>query len=160
MVYSSDKGLDHVPSRLIARRLSPHRPRLLPDNHRLEGDIKDSSGAIVPGVKIQVINTDTGVVTHFVTGSDGRFLALSLTPGPYSVVAEAAGFKKTDRSGIVLQVNQSARIDLVMEVGSHRTPKPLEIKGEAPLLESSSAALGPVIENKSITKLPLNQRNL
>ena len=123
----------------------------------LEGEVKDATGAVVPGVRVQVRNTATGVVTHLETGPDGRFLAPSLQPGPYAVVVEATGFKRIDRTGIVLQVNQTARIELTMEVGA--VTEVIEIKGQAPLLESSSAALGQVIENKSITEMPLNQRN-
>ena len=123
----------------------------------LEGDVKDSTGAAVPGAKVQVINADTGVITRADTGPDGRFIAPSLPPGPYSVVVEAAGFKRVDRAGIVLQVNQTARIDLTMEIGA--LTETIEIKGEAPLLESTSSAMGQVIENRSITNLPLNARN-
>src|SRR2546429_50492 len=106
----------------------------------LEGDVKDSTGAVVPGVHVRVINTGTGVVTRVDTGPDGRFIAPSLQPGPYSVVIGASGFKKVERSGIVLQVNQAARIDLTLEVGS--VTETVEITGQAPLLESASSALG------------------
>ena len=123
----------------------------------LEGDVKDITGAVVPGVHVRIINADTGVITRAESGPDGRFIAPSLQPGPYSVVIEASGFKKVDRSGIVLQVNQTARIDLILEVGS--VTETVEITGSAPLLESSSSALGQVIENRSITNLPLNARN-
>ena len=123
----------------------------------LEGDVKDSSGASVPGAHVQVINADTGVVTRLESGPDGRFMAASLQPGPYSVVVEAPGFKKVDRTGIVLQVTQAARIDLILEVGL--VTETIEISGRASLLEGTTAALGQTIENKSITNLPLNQRN-
>ncbi|HTM47356.1 MAG TPA: TonB-dependent receptor [Bryobacteraceae bacterium] len=123
----------------------------------LEGEIKDATGAVVPGVHVRIVNADTGVVTRVESGSDGRFIAPSLQPGRYSIVIEASGFKKVDRSGIVLQVNQTARVDLTLEVGS--VTETVEIRGEAPLLESSSSALGQVIENRSITNLPLNARN-
>jgi hypothetical protein len=123
----------------------------------LEGDVRDVSGAVVPAARVQVVNTDTGVVTRLTTGPDGRFIAPSLPPGPYSVMVEATGFKRADRTGIVLQVNQTARMEVTMEVGA--ITETVEIRAEAPLLESSSSALGQVIENRSITNLPLNQRN-
>jgi hypothetical protein len=123
----------------------------------LEGDVKDTTGALVPGAQVEIRNTATGVVTHLQSGPDGRFIAPSLQPGPYAVMVAATGFKRVDRTGIVLQVNQTARIDIALEVGA--VSETIEIKGEAPLLESTTAALGQVIENKSITELPLNQRN-
>src|SRR5262245_64298010 len=61
------------------------------------------------------------------------------------------------RRGIVVQVAQAARIDLTLEVGS--VSETVEINGQAPLLESSSSALGQVIDNRSITNMPLNARN-
>src|SRR5436190_16043229 len=96
----------------------------------LEGDVKDATGAVVPGAHIVVTNTATGVATRQETGPDGRFVAPSLPPGPYSVTVEATGFKRVERSGIVLQVNQSARIELTMEVGA--VTETLVIKAEAP----------------------------
>src|SRR5437870_806782 len=117
----------------------------------LEGDVRDVSGAVVPAARVQVVNTDTGVVTRLTTGPDGRFIAPSLPPGPYSVMVEATGFKKAERTGIVLQVNQTARMEVTMEVGA--ITETVEIRAEAPLLESSSSALGQVIENRSIINL-------
>src|SRR5215468_10296016 len=84
----------------------------------LEGEIHDSTGAVVPGARIQILNTDTGVITRLTSGADGRYVAPSLPPGPYSVIVEATGVKKNDRTGIVLQVNQTARVDVMKEVGA------------------------------------------
>jgi len=115
----------------------------------LEGDVRDSTGATVPGARVRVINADTNVAASLVTGPDGRFVAPALSSGRYSVVVEAAGFKKAERSGIVLQVNQSARIELILEVGA--ITETVEITGAAPLLESTSSAIGQVIDNRTIT---------
>src|ERR1700722_12838188 len=74
----------------------------------LEGFVQDSSGASIPSVQVEVLNTSTGVKTAAVTGLDGRFLIPSLQAGgPYTVKVEAAGFKTEERSGITLEVNQS-----------------------------------------------------
>ena len=124
----------------------------------LEGDVQDASGATIPSAQIQVLNTSTGVKTAAVTGSDGRFITPSLQPGgPYTVKVEAAGFKTEERAGITLEVNQSARITIILQVGA--TSEVIKVTGDAPLLESSTAAMGSVIENRSIVNLPLNQRN-
>ncbi len=123
----------------------------------LEGEVKNTTGAAVPGAQVSVTNTDTGLATRLRSRADGRCFAPSLQSGPYSVVVEANGFKKFERSGFVLQVNQTARIEMVLEIGA--LSETVEVKGETPLLETSSAALGQVIGNKSITNLPLNARN-
>ncbi|MBI4876319.1 MAG: carboxypeptidase regulatory-like domain-containing protein [Acidobacteria bacterium] len=123
----------------------------------LEGVVRDPSGALVPGARVQVVNTATNITTRLETRPDGRFLAPSLPPGSYFVSIEASGFKKVERSGIVLQVNQVARIEIALEVGA--VTDTVEITAQAPLLESTSSALGQVVENRSITNLPLNQRN-
>jgi hypothetical protein len=124
----------------------------------LEGNVQDASGGTIPLAQIQVLNTSTGVKTAAVTGSDGRFITPSLQPGgPYTVKVEAAGFKTEERAGITLEVNQSARITITLQVGA--TSEVIKVTGDAPLLESSTAAMGSVIENRSIVNLPLNQRN-
>src|SRR5579872_1391512 len=80
----------------------------------LEGLVRDPSGAAIAGAQVQVTNTATNVLTRVTTDTSGRFLALSLPPGPYAVTVEAPGFKKMERSGIVLDVNQAARLDFNM----------------------------------------------
>jgi hypothetical protein len=123
----------------------------------LEGIISDATGAVVAGAKVQVLNTATNAAAALVTNETGRFLAPSLPPGPYQVTIEAAGFKKAERSGIVLQVNQAARIEITLELGT--MTETVSVVATAPLLESSSAAIGQVVSNSSIVNLPLNQRN-
>ncbi len=123
----------------------------------LEGTASDPTGALIPGAKIQIRNTATGVVTNLQSGTDGRFVAVSLPAGNYSVTAEAAGFKRTERTGIVLEVNQKAVVDITLEVGA--VNETVEITSQAPLLDAASSAVGQVVDNKSIVNLPMNQRN-
>ena len=123
----------------------------------LEGTVTDATGGRVAGAQVQVTNTATGVVTGATAGGDGRFVAVSLPPGTYSVTVEAAGFKRAERSGIVLEVARQASISIALEVGT--ISETVQITAEAPLLESTSAAVGQVIDNRSIVNLPLNQRN-
>jgi hypothetical protein len=136
-------------------------PALLPAQTitaSLEGLVSDNTQAVIPGATVQIINRSTNGTTRLTTGPDGRFVAPSLPPGgPYSILVEAQGFKQYERSGILLQVNQSARVDIVLEVGS--LSESIMVSGEAPLLESTTATIGQVISNRSIVNLPLNQRN-
>jgi hypothetical protein len=124
----------------------------------LEGIIQDPTGAVVPAAKVQVINTSTNVKTAAAANSEGRFFFPSLQPGgPYTVVVEAAGFKTEQRTGITLEVNQLARIEILLQVGA--ASETVQVTGEAPLLESTSAAMGQVVDSRSIVNLPLNARN-
>ncbi len=123
----------------------------------LQGIVEDLSGAVIPGAKIRVVNTATNVATATTTGADGAFVAPSLTPGSYRVEVEAAGFKKLERTGVDLRVDQAARIRLIMEIGS--LTDSVRVSGEAPLLEPTTSSMGQVIDGASIVNLPLNQRN-
>src|SRR5262245_20161389 len=78
----------------------------------LVGTIKDSSGAVVRGVKVTLINEATNVSRSITTGEDGNYIFTSLQPGRYALTAEAQGFRKVTRTGVELQVNQRAQIEI------------------------------------------------
>jgi len=125
----------------------------------LEGMVHDATGAVVPSAKVTVINTSTNVQTAASSNSEGRFFLPSLQPGgPYTVIVEASGFKREERAGITLEVNQSARIDLQLQVGA--ATETVQVNGEAPLLEATTAAMGQVVDTRSIVDLPLDARNV
>jgi len=76
------------------------------------GNVTDASGAAVPAANIRILNTDTNAASLTTTNGEGFFTAPSLPVGSYSVTAEKTGFKKALRSGITLQVDQRAQVDL------------------------------------------------
>jgi hypothetical protein len=121
------------------------------------GNVTDASGAAVPAANIRILNTDTNAASLTTTNSEGFFTAPSLPVGSYSVTAEKTGFKKALRSGITLQVDQRAQVDFRLDVGE--TTEAIEVTGEAPLVDTSSATVGKVVENRRIADLPLNGRN-
>src|SRR5581483_7215673 len=124
----------------------------------LDGTVTDPSGAGVPNASVQIQNTASGVIVTVQTANSGHFIAPSLQPGgPYTILVDARGFKRAERAGIPLDVNQQASVDIPLQLGS--SSQTVEVTGEAPLLESSSAAIGQVVDNRSIVNLPLNQRN-
>src|ERR1051326_8967866 len=84
----------------------------------LGGTVVDPSGGAVPNAKVRIVNTNTNVETVLLSGALGEFLAPSLQPGPYSVRVEASGFKSAQRTGLVLDVAQAARIEMRLEVGA------------------------------------------
>ena len=81
------------------------------------GTVTDSSGAIMPNVKVTVTNTATNSAFRTTTSSSGDFLAPALSPGTYTVSAEAKGFQKSITQGFVLAVDQKLRVDLALKPG-------------------------------------------
>ena len=123
----------------------------------ITGVVTDSSGAVVVGASVTVANPETGVSRTAMTNTAGNYTFPSLLPGIYSVKAEMKGFQAEIHSGIELQVQQVARIDFQLKVGS--MAETIEVTGGAPLLNTENATVGTVIENKRIVDLPLNGRN-
>ena len=123
----------------------------------LVGTAKDNSGAVVPGVKVTLTNDATSVSRTVITDDDGNYSFTSLQPGRYSLAAEAAGFRRVERTGVELQVNQRAQIDFDLQVG--QVGETVQISGTPPLLENQSSVLGSVIQEQQVQDLPLNGRN-
>ena len=123
----------------------------------LVGTIRDTSGGIVPGVTVVLTNEATGVSRTVTTSAAGTYIFTSLQPGRYLLTAEIQGFRKVERTGVELQVNQRAAIDLQLEVGL--ISETVTIAGQAPLLETQSSVLGTVIEEKQVQDLPLSGKS-
>ncbi|MEK7407810.1 MAG: carboxypeptidase regulatory-like domain-containing protein [Acidobacteriota bacterium] len=121
------------------------------------GTVTDPSDAVVPGASLTVTHQQTGFTRAVRSNASGVYVAPALPVGSYSITAEAPGFKRKTITGIVLQVNQEARINLVLEVGA--VTETLTVTGEASLLQSESAAVGQVIDNRYNTEIPLNGRD-
>ncbi len=121
------------------------------------GTVRDASGAVVPGATLIVTNIQTNITTRTQSGDDGGYVIPSLRPGQYSVSAESAGFQKTVRTGVTLQVAQVARIDMELQAG--QLTEALEVVGQSPLLDTLTSSRGSVIDQKRIVELPLNGRD-
>jgi hypothetical protein len=121
------------------------------------GMVKDPSGAVIPGVQIVITESSKGISKTFVTGDTGAFTAPFLIPGTYDISAEITGFKKQVQTGVVLQVDQKARVDFTLEIGA--TSETVTVEAAAPLVKATSSELGEVIEGRAVRELPLNGRN-
>src|SRR5437867_1196436 len=124
----------------------------------ISGTVTDSTGATVPGAAITIVNTATNGAFPTVSNETGFYTVPALPVGPYTVTAEKQGFKKEVRTGLTLQVDQHAQIDFKLELGA--TAESIEVTGEAVLVETGSATIGKVVENRRINDLPLNGRNV
>ena len=123
----------------------------------ITGVVSDSSGAVIVGAKVTVTNTATNASRTAVSNDAGVYSFPAMQPGSYTLKVEMAGFKSFTETGIQLQVQQTARIDVVMEVGE--VTQTVEVIGGGALLTTENATVGTVIENKRIVELPLNGRN-
>ena len=121
------------------------------------GTVTDPSGAVVAGARVLVLDVDTNSAVTAETNKDGFYTTPPLIVGSYRVTVEHAGFKKTVRSGLVLQVDQKAEINIQLEVGA--VGDSVQVTGEAPLVNTEDASIGQVIENRRVQELPLNGRN-
>jgi carboxypeptidase family protein/TonB-dependent receptor-like protein len=123
----------------------------------ITGVVTDSAGGVVAAAAVTVTNPATNLTRTAATNNAGNYTFPSLLPGVYSVKVEMQGFQTENRAGIELQVQQVARIDFQLKVGS--LTETVEVTGGAPLLATENATVGTVIENRRIVDLPLNGRN-
>ncbi len=121
------------------------------------GEVRDSTGAVVPNASVTVTNLGTSATRSSTTNQAGIYAFPSLVPGMYSVRVEMRGFRPMVRSNVELQVQQTARIDFTLEVG--QLAEAIEVTGAAALMTTENATVGTVIENRRIVELPLNGRN-
>ena len=119
----------------------------------LLGRVTDSTDALILGAKVDAQNVDTGVRFSSLTNRTGDYIFPMLVPGTYSVKVEHPGFKTYTRSGIVVRVNDQMAINVALEIG--QANQTVEVKAETPLLDTSSASMGQVIESRTINELPL-----
>jgi len=124
---------------------------------QISGTITDASGSIVPGVDVTVTNEATGIKRNVKTNQDGIYTVPLLQPGGYSITAQASGFRSLSRTGIQLQVAQTAQLDLKLEVGA--TSESINVTETAPLLDTGSNAIGGIVTPERVDNLPMLGRN-
>jgi Carboxypeptidase regulatory-like domain len=124
----------------------------------IAGTVTDPSGAAITDAQVTVTNVATAEKRVEPTGVDGLYSFVNLLPGRYRIDVEKAGFKRTTRSDVIVDVGQSIRIDLTMQVGD--VTQTVEVTGETPQLQSETSSLGQVVEERKANELPLNGRNV
>lgn len=122
------------------------------------GNVSDPSGALVAGATIRSINTGTSETRSATTDAQGAYLFPTVPPGTYRIEAEANGFKKIVRDGISVGVNQNARVDIRLEVGS--LSQEVRVSEDAPIVDTRQAQLGSTVDRERVQDLPLNGRNV
>src|SRR5713226_1733928 len=122
----------------------------------VRGVVSDASQSAVPNAKVTITNVDRNVQQETTTDTAGRYAITALPPGRYTLAVEASGFSRYTRSEFTLQVQQQATIDVELALGAVATA--VTVESSAPLLNTTIATLGQVVENKYIQSLPLAGR--
>jgi hypothetical protein len=123
------------------------------------GTIADSSGSPVSGAGVTARNTETGLTRTVTTGADGNFRLEFLPVGNYVIdVTATSGFKKASRTGIVLAVGDTSRVDITLEVGA--VTEEVTITDAPPEVNTNSPELGRTVLTREIENLPLVERNV
>ncbi len=123
----------------------------------LTGIVGDSTGAVLPGVSVTIVHTETGFTRTLVTDANGEYTAPSIPTGTYTISAELSGFRSVALSNIRVGVDQRVRMDIKLDVGA--MTESVEIVASTPLVQTSSSDLGTTVEEEQIKSLPLNGRN-
>ncbi|HEU4432017.1 MAG TPA: carboxypeptidase regulatory-like domain-containing protein, partial [Pyrinomonadaceae bacterium] len=124
---------------------------------RITGRVVDSKQASIPGASVTVTHEATGVSQTQTTTEAGVYAFEALPVGNYTVAVEQTGFKKFQKTGNHLEVNNPLNVDIVMEVG--QVSEVVTVQGGPEQLQTANATLGNVVEQKAIETLPLNGRN-
>ena len=124
----------------------------------IAGTVSDSSGAAIADAQVTLTNLATTEKRVAQSGSDGLYAFVNLLPSRYSIVAEKTGFKRVTRPELIVEVGQSVRIDVTLQVGD--VNQTIEVTSETPLLQAETSSIGQVVEERKATELPLNGRNV
>ena len=124
----------------------------------ISGTVADSTGAVLPGTNIVILNEDTGISRTVQADAAGRYSATSLSLGNYRVTASMAGFQTQIHSGILLTLGRVAIVNMELQVGA--ITQTVEVTGEAPLVQTTDATVGYLVNDTTIRDMPLNGRDL
>jgi hypothetical protein len=124
---------------------------------RITGTVSDSTGAVLPDVEVTIVAVETNRRRTFVTDIEGRYSSGPLQVGEYRVEAQLTAFKRLVRDGISLEVQETALVNLQLELGA--ITEQVTVTAAEPLLQTTDASQGQVIEQRRVQDLPLNGRD-
>ena len=127
------------------------------DQGQIAGTVKDSTGAVAPGVKVTATSAQTGVSQSTQTGPNGGYVLTNLPVGFYDVAMEATGFKKFVQTGVKVDAASRTTTNVSLELGA--LSETVNVTATAEQVLRETAQIGRVIESRQITDLALNGRN-
>lgn len=123
----------------------------------INGSVRDVSGSVVPGASLVLRNTGTSVESRAESNEAGVYVFLNIIPGPYTLEISKAGFRTNKLSQFTLAVNQTATLDITLEVGS--VEQSIQVEAIGAEVQSSTSEIGAVVSRRQVVDLPLNGRN-
>jgi len=123
----------------------------------INGTLRDSSGSVIPGANLVIRNTATSVEARTASNESGYYAFLNIIPGQYTLEVTKAGFRTNKLSQFTLAVNQTATIDIVMEIGS--VDQAINVEAIGAEVQASTSEIGAVVARQQVVDLPLNGRN-
>src|SRR5712672_960683 len=124
----------------------------------VSGAVTDSTGAAVVGAQVTLTNTGTSEKHTQTTNDQGTYSFVNVIPGEYRIDIEKTGFKHSAHPNVVVQVQLDTHVETSLNVGA--ASEIVEVTGETSLLQTESASLGQVVEQRKANELPLNGRNI
>src|SRR5687768_8340535 len=117
----------------------------------LRGAVRDANG-VIPGVTVQLVNEATGQAREAVSNEQGEFSFSAVPPGTYTVRASLTGFKAYENRQVRIGAQQFLTLDIGLEVGA--LEETITVTGQAPLIDTSNASGGSVIDSRQLESLP------
>jgi hypothetical protein len=131
--------------------------RLAAQNASLSGLIQDPVGGVVPGAEITALSDDTGA-RRVVTSTDrGIYHLVSLPPGRYSFIVQAAGFEIVQQKGVIVEVGRNAQMDFRLTIGGKG--QSITVEGNTPMVNSLDASVSTIIDHRFVENMPLDGRS-
>jgi Carboxypeptidase regulatory-like domain len=121
------------------------------------GSVTDSTGSGVANADLTATHSATGVAEKVKSNAAGYYTFLNLQPGTYRVTCVVPGFETIERTGILLEVDRRARVDLVMKVGEVK--QVMEVKDSVSTIDTNTSTIKDVVDSNRMNTLPLNGRN-
>jgi Carboxypeptidase regulatory-like domain/TonB dependent receptor len=141
---------------LVVAFMATGAPARAQSTATVQGAITDSQGAVMPGVSVAIRNAATGLERTVTTGSSGEYVAASLQPGHYEIVAHIEGFQDQKRD-VDLDVAQIAVVSIKLGVAT--LSENVTVTGAAPLIDTATVSVGQVMAERTVQEIPLNGRH-
>jgi hypothetical protein len=119
------------------------------------GVVRDSTGSIMPGATVTIVNKDTNLTREATTNAEGAYSIINVLPGPYDVKATLTGFRDVARQNVPVTIGEIARVDFTMQIGT--VTESVMVVGESPLLQTDKADVRTELPSAAITNMPLNR---